>query len=219
MEAAKAVATEFVRRQPATAQIGVVAFSDGGLAVQLPTSDEEAILASIGRLRPERGTSLGEGIRAALSMLASGAGQGGPQPDAAQPPAEAYSAAAIVLLSDGENNVQPDPLELALAAGELGVRIYTVGVGTTAGTTLELEGFSVHSQLEPEVLQQIADLSGGAYYSAEDSQALSGVYDEVAAQLVVRPEQTEITAALAGLSLALLLAGGLCSFLWFNRLA
>jgi len=49
MEAAKAAARDFVERQPPSLQIGVVAFSDSGFAVQTPTNDQEAILAAIAR--------------------------------------------------------------------------------------------------------------------------------------------------------------------------
>src|SRR3990172_7746773 len=56
MEAAKAAAQEFVKRQRSGVIIGVVAFSDGGLAVQAPTSDQDAVLAAINRLSPNRGT-------------------------------------------------------------------------------------------------------------------------------------------------------------------
>ncbi|NTU78870.1 MAG: VWA domain-containing protein [Chloroflexales bacterium] len=223
LEAARAVARELVRRQPATALVGVVAFSDGGLAVQAPTRDQPAILAAIERLSPQRGTSVGEGIMAALNSIAAAGGEGpagtadGPTPTPL--PRGTYAPAAIVLLSDGENNAQPDPLAAAQAAAERGVRIYTVGVGSAAGTTLQLDGFSVHSRLEEEALRQIAQLTGGAYYGPQDSAGLRGIYDEVAARLVARPEATEVTALFVGAGLLLLLAGGLCSFLWFNRLA
>jgi Ca-activated chloride channel family protein len=66
MEAAKAAARAFVERQPPGVQIGIVAFSEGGFSVQTPTNDPEAILASIDRLTPQRGTSLGQGILASL---------------------------------------------------------------------------------------------------------------------------------------------------------
>lgn len=229
LEAAKAAARAFVERQPPTVRVGVVAFSDGGLAVQTPTASRPEILEAIERLQPQRGTSLGEGMRAALITIAADAAAAGgptaaPQPDPQGPddPAEAppaqYPSAAIVLLSDGENNARPEPLELALAAAELGVRIYTVGMGSAAGVTLELEGFSVHTRLDEAALQQIAQLTGGAYIPAEASLGLSALYDQLATALVVRAEPTEITAPLAGAALLLLLAGGLCSFVWFNRL-
>jgi len=220
MEAARAFARELVRRQPVTAQLGVVAFSDGGLAVQAPTHDRTLLLAAIDRLRPERGTSVGDGLRAALSAIA--AAQGDPAtapPDAGAPRPAPATPATIVLLSDGENNAQPDPRAVAMAAAERGVRIYTVGVGSATGATLQLDGFSVHSRLDEAALQQIAELTGAAYYGPQDSAGLGGIYDEIATRLVARAEPTEVTALFAGAGLLLLLAGGLCSFMWFNRLA
>lgn len=226
MEAARAAAKAFVERQPPTTQIGVVAFSDGGLAVQVPTSDQPTILAAIDRLTPQRGTSIGEGILAALNAIAANAGaqsaRSGSAPTAlpATPgPQEKYPSAVIVLLSDGENNGQPDPLDAAQAAAERDVRIYPVGIGSAAGATLQLDGFSIHTRLEEAALRQIAELTGGTYYSAQDSRDMRSIYDEVAARLVVRPEETEVTALFATAGMVFLLIGGMCSFIWFNRLA
>ena len=61
----------FVERQPPGVVIGVVAFSDGGFAVQAPTNDQAAVLAAIDRLTPQRGTSLGQGILASLDAIAA----------------------------------------------------------------------------------------------------------------------------------------------------
>ena len=71
MEAAKAAAREFVERQPPTVLIGVVAFSDSGFSIQVPTSDQALVLAAINRLAPERGTSLGRGILTSLTTIAA----------------------------------------------------------------------------------------------------------------------------------------------------
>jgi Ca-activated chloride channel homolog len=71
MEAAKAAAREFVQQQPLNVQIGVVAFSDSGFSVQVPTNDKEAVLASINRLAPKRGTSLANGILVSLNTIAA----------------------------------------------------------------------------------------------------------------------------------------------------
>lgn len=221
MEAAKAAARAFVERQPRSVQIGVVAFSESGLTVQPPTNDQQAIVATINRLSPQRGTSLGMGILAALDTLAK----------AAQPPERLYSnvtptpvpldangAAAIVLLTDGENTAPPDPLEAALAAAASGVRIYTVGIGSAAGVPLHINGFNVHTSLDEATLQQIAQLSEGAYYNATSPEDLQAVYENLDLRLVVRDEKTELTALLAGLGTLLLLTGGIGSLLWFGRM-
>ena len=62
MEAAKAAARAFVERQPTTVLIGVVAFSDSGFSIQVPTDDAVQVTAAIDRLAPERGTSIARGI-------------------------------------------------------------------------------------------------------------------------------------------------------------
>jgi Ca-activated chloride channel family protein len=221
MEASKAAAREFVQRQPPTVQMGVVAFSNGGLAAQVPTGDEAAVLAAIQRLTPQRGTSLAQGIVSALNAIAANAGateaRGG-APDAAETLSiPAGDSAVIVLLSDGENTDGSDPLEAAIAAAELGVRIFTIGLGSPAGATIELDGFSVHTQPNEAVLRQIAEITGGAYFSAQDQAALSAIYDEVVTELVVRPEEMEITSLLAGAGMLLLLLGGGLSLVWFGR--
>jgi len=227
MEAAKAAARDFVQRQPPGVQIGVVAFSDSGFAVQTPTNDQEAILASINRLTPTRGTSLANGILASLNAIAADVGQAPllysnltPEPTATPTPVPqgTYTPAVIVLITDGENTVSPDPLAAAQAAAERGVRIHTVGIGTAAGALLHIDGFTVHTQLDEAMLQQISQLTEGVYYNAENEQDLHTIYDNLDPQLVIKPEKMEVTSIFAGAGLLVLLIGGTFSFLWFSRL-
>lgn len=70
IEAAKVTAQKFVDSQPDGVLVGVVAFSDNGLSVQVPTNDKAAVIAAITRLTPTRGTSLASGISAALNTIA-----------------------------------------------------------------------------------------------------------------------------------------------------
>jgi Ca-activated chloride channel family protein len=228
MEAAKAVARDFVERQPPSVQLGVVAFSDGGLSVQAPTNDQEAVLASIDRLTPQRGTSLGQGILAALNTIAvDDAGQTpdldssltpGPTTTPTPVPEGAYQSAVIVLLTDGENTDAPDPLEAAQAAADRGVRIYTVGIGSAAGATLQINGFTVHTRLDEAMLQQISEIARGAYYRAENEEDLHSIYENLVTRLVIKPEKMEVTSIFAGASILVLLMGGTFSLLWFGRL-
>jgi Ca-activated chloride channel family protein len=229
MEAAKAAAREFVERQPATVQIGVVAFSDSGLAVQPPTNDQATVLAAINRLRPERGTSLAHGVVTALNTIFAEDEEStgerrysdlpvSPTPTPTPMPEGSYAPAAIVLFTDGENTAPPDPGEAVQAASDRGVRIYTVGIGSPQGTTLEVEGFMVHTQLDERALQYIAEETGGAYYNATSEENLREVYTSLEPELVVEPEEMEITALLAGASVLVWLVGGLYSLLWFGRL-
>jgi Ca-activated chloride channel family protein len=227
MEAAKAAAQAFVEQQPRSVQIGVVAFSDSGVTVQAPTNDRDVILAAIKRLKPERGTSLANGILAALKTIEAGDGPDTnfysnltpmPTPTPTAMPKGTYTSGMIVLLTDGENNVSPDPLEAAEAAAQRGVRIYTVGIGSVAGADVKLEGFTVHTQLDEDILQQISERTGGAYYNAGNEEDLRKVYNNINTQLVIKPEETEVTSVFAGAGILLLLMGATFSLLWFSRL-
>jgi len=229
MEAAKAAARAFIERQPASVQIGVVAFSDGGLSVQAPSNQQADVLAAISRLTPTRGTSVGQGILASLKVIA--AQEAGSNPDyytnrspSASPspsptpvPAGTHTSAVIVLLTDGENNQSPDPLQAAQAAADRGVRIYTVGVGSAAGADLKIDGFTVHTQLDEPTLQQISQISDGSYYKADNADQLHSIYDNLDSQLVLKPQATEITSIFAGASLLILLIGGVSSLAWLGR--
>lgn len=228
MDAAKAAARDFVQHQPLSIQIAVVGFSDNGFSVQPPTDDHDAILASINRLAPQRGTSLAHGIQASLSTISARAAPG-PRlysnlPPTATPtptpvPQGTFAPAVVVMLTDGENNEAPDPLLAAKAAADQGVRIYTVGIGSPTGTTLHINGFTVHTQLDEALLKQVAALTQGAYFHAQSAQDLLTIYDGLSPQLVVRPEKTELTGILAGAGSLVLLLGAAFSLLWFGRVA
>jgi Ca-activated chloride channel family protein len=130
---------------------------------------------------------------------------------------EDYSSAVVLLLTDGEDTGGQDPLEIAQVAAEAGVRIYPIGLGTAEGTVVQLEGFNILTQLNEPVLQEIAGLTNGLYYQAEDEEALQEVYQNVDLQLTIEGEKSEVTSLVAGFSLLFLLVGGLLSLFWFGR--
>jgi Ca-activated chloride channel family protein len=230
MEAAKAAAYDFVANQPSTVRIGVVSFSENGFTVQVPTDDQEVVLSAIGRLTPQRGTSLGYGIQVSLDAIAQAddtprfysnltpTPQGTPAPTPTPVPKGTHTSSVIVLLTDGENNTSPDPLTVAQTAADRGVRIYPIGIGSAAGSILHIEGFTVRSRLNEELLNQIAQLTDGTYYTAENEQELKSIYNNLNPQLVIKPEKTEVTSLLAGISIVFLLIGGAFSLVWFSRL-
>jgi Ca-activated chloride channel family protein len=225
MDAAKAAAKDFVSHQPASVVIGVVAFSDSGVAAQQPTNDQAAVVAAIDRLTPQKGTSVGRGIQASLDVIAAAAadpnyytlGTPAPTPSPTPVPAGTHAPAVIVLLTDGENNEQPDPAVAAQAAVDRGVRIFTIGIGSPGGADLDLNGFTVHTQLDEATLQQIADTTGGTYFGAADAASLLSIYDHLDTNLVVRQEDIELTAIVAAAGLVLLVLGGLASLRWLGR--
>jgi Ca-activated chloride channel family protein len=228
MEAAKAAARDFVLRQPSTIEIGVVAFSESGFTVQLPTFEQAEVLAAIDRLGPERGTSLARGIDASLYTIFVES-RIDPEADrysnltptaTATPtpmPEGVYAPAVIVLLTDGENTAPPDPLEAALTAADRGVRVHTVGIGSPEGIVLEVEGFSVLTRLDEPTLQMIADVTDGSYYNAMTEEELRSIYTNLDPELVIEPEPMEITSIFAGSSVLMLLVGGALSLVWFSR--
>ena len=177
LEAAKAAARDFVQNQPSSVQIGVVTFSDGGFATQAPTNDQGLVLAAINRLTLQKGTSLAHGIKSALSTinavtnpplsLSDRSQTGTPTATPSPVPKGSYTSAVIILLTDGENTQSPDPLASAQNAADRGIRIFTVGIGSSAGATLHLDGFTVRSRLDEQTLQQISQLTGGTYYNAQ----------------------------------------------------
>jgi Ca-activated chloride channel family protein len=227
MEAAKEAARQFVEKQPAGISIGVVVFSDGGISVQPPTDNREETFTTIDRLVPRRGTSIGNGILVALNTIAVDAGDppilntNDLSQDPAVAPVEApqgwYPSAVIVLFTDGENNQDPDPVMAAEVAADLGVRVYTVGVGTTAGATIEVEDMTVHTSLDETILQFIAFETGGIYYNAGNQEELDKIYGDLEPKLSIKPEEIEMTSVFAGLGMIVFLIGGLLSLLWFGH--
>jgi len=220
LDAAKAAARALVEDQPSAVQIGVVAFSNGGLIVQPPTDDQTAVFAAIDRLDPQGATSLAQGILTSLNAIA-----GEPisiDPEALQEgmPIEigSYPSAVVLLLTDGENTTAPDPLELAQLAAVAGVRIYPVGIGSPEGAVLQIDGYSILSQLDEATLQAIASLTNGSYYLAGDRESLQQIYKNVDLQLTISGDQMEVTALFGGIGLLFFLVGGALSLLWFGRM-
>jgi len=221
IEAAKAAARTFVENQPGAIEIGVVAFGSGGLVVQQPTNDQTAVLATIDRLSPQGGTSLGQGIFSALNAISGEAlafEELSPDDGGVSLQIDDYSSAVVVLLTDGENTGPPDPLEIAQAAADAGVRIYPIGIGSAEGSILEVDGFSILTQLNEGALVDIAAITNGAYFHAEDEETLNTIYKNVDLQLTIDGEKMEVTAILAGLGLLLLLLGGLLTLFWYGRM-
>ncbi len=230
LDAAKALATDFVQHQPPGIAIGIVAFSDSGIAVQAASTDQGEVLAAIKQLAPQKGTALGQGLQAALHVVAiAEAGSSvdyytsaSPAPSATPTPAPvapgSHASAAIVLLTDGENNENPDPLTIAQQAADLGIRVDTVALGTAQGADLNLNGFHVHSQLNEGLLQQIATLTAGTYFGTETTGSLADVYASIQPTLTVQPQTIELTGIAAGAALVLLAAGVVASLILLGRM-
>jgi len=236
MEAAKAAARAFVEKQNDTVKIGVVSFSGDASIVQSPTTDKGLVIAAINRLRPQRATAIGRAILVSLDAIFESMGSedalpssilqqqppsGAPRPSATPLPAYLqgqHAAASIVLLSDGQNNQFPAPLDVVDQAVSRGVRVYTIGVGSAAGTIVRLQGRAVRTALDEATLKKIADVTDGQYFNANTEADLRQVYENLTTQLVIRNEKTELTAYVTFAAAVLAVLAGAFSLLWFNRL-
>jgi len=245
IEASRQAARTFVEEQPSNVRIGVVVFAGSSAVAQQPTLERGEVYAAIDRFQTQLGTAVGSGLLTSLSavfedmqleidlpqveggMMFGGGRRGArdPQPD---PPTDrvpnpvepgSYESAVIVLLTDGQTTQGPDPLAAAQVAADLGVRVYTVGLGTEEGAVLRFFGRSMRVQLDEQTLVEIADITEGEYFRAGSESDLREVYRSLSSQLVLAREQTEITAIVAGIAGAFLLAAVVLSMLWFSRIA
>lgn len=219
LAAAQAAAVAFVQAQPDTVDIGVVAFDQGALTTRQPTADHDQAIASIKRLTVAGGTSLGQAILASLSTIV-GHSVALPDPDSDAPPPNLgyWGSATIVLLSDGEDTGGPDAVAAAGLAANAGVHIETIGVGTAAGTTIEVEGFQVATALNEDLLTEIAATTTGSYHRAEDAESLAGIYKSIDLRTTSEPKLVELTGVAVGLAILLLTIGGLLMISWFGRI-
>jgi Ca-activated chloride channel family protein len=203
-----------VAAQPDSVDIGVVAFERGALTTARPDADHSLALAAINRLKVSGGTSLATAITASLSAITGKPvtiGRDGTAPDIGY-----WPSATIVLFSDGQNQ-GPDVEPAAAVAQRANVHIHTVGVGTTAGATVEVDGYHLQTSLDQDTLTSIAQTTGGAYHPAADAARLDGIADTIDLRLTVSDEPLPLAGGLIWLALALLTAGAALTVLRSGR--
>jgi len=162
--AAKAVAAEFIQERPDD-RIAIVLFAKQAFT-QCPLTIDHSILlellrgVEIGLADPDA-TAIGQALAAALNRLKS---------------SESKSK-VVILLTDGENNYGLPPTTAAEAAEALGVRIYTIGVGShgTAPTRMQ----NVKVSIDEELLKDIAASTGGTYFRATNNDKLRNIFSEI----------------------------------------
>jgi Ca-activated chloride channel family protein len=236
IEAAQAAARDFVREQPADVRLGIVSFAGTALLIQPPTHDKEELIAAIDRLQLDRHTAIGSGIIMALATLypdegidletmvlgprAGGSGKKNKNaPKEVRPvPPGSNPNAAIILLTDGRRTTGPDPLDAARLAASHGVRVFTVGFGSTQGGPVAFEGYSIYMMYDEETLKAIAQLTNAEYFHAASSEELKKIYDTLTSRFVMEKTQTEITAFFALAGAVLVLAAAAVSLARSNRI-
>lgn len=130
-----------------------------------------------------------------------------------------YQSAVVILLTDGATTVGPDPIAAGRLASEYGVRVFTVGFGSTEGDVVDFGGRSMRAQLDAESLQSIADLTRAQYFEAQSAADLNKVYSSLSTKLVSEKKLTEIAFLFAGIGALVALIGAGLSVLWFGRVA
>jgi Ca-activated chloride channel homolog len=169
------------------------------------------VKAAIDSMESSGGTATGEAIATATSALRRTAG-----------PGERPPPAAILLLSDGKSTSGRDAAAAARAAARLKVPVYTVVLGTDQGTiTVPRDGGGTATRPVPpdaESLAEIARVSGGKAYTAQTASGLKDIYESLGSQLGHENQKREITSAVTGGGLVLMLVGVAMSLRWFGRL-
>lgn len=173
LEAAKVVAADFVAGRT-NDRVGLVAFA-GQAFTQAPlTVDRGVVSGLLGELGVgmiEDGTAVGMGLATAVKRLQ----------------ASAAASQVVVLLTDGRNNRgEIGPVTAAQMAQALGVRVYTIGVGTQGTARVPMadgmggqQYVTVPVDIDEATLRQVADGTGGRYYRATDNESLAAIYAEI----------------------------------------
>jgi len=173
LEAAKTVAADFVtgRRND---RIGLVAFA-GQAFTQAPlTIDYDVITTLLAELQSgmiEDGTAVGMGLATAVKRL------------------QASNAASkvVILLTDGRSNSgEIGPVTAGQMAQALGIRVYTIGAGAIGTARIPVDDplrgrvyATMRVDVDEETLREIADLTGGRYFRATDTESLATIWDEI----------------------------------------
>jgi Ca-activated chloride channel homolog len=216
LAAARRAALSFVQVQPGSVDIGVVAFEEGALTTAFPSADHSVAEDAVGRLRVAGGTSLGSAIIASLSAITHK--RIVLKPGGAVPNIGYWPSATIVMFTDGQDEGEGVNFNTAAAVAEkAGVRIDTVGVGTSAGTTVEASGYRLFTALNPANLTSIAKTTGGSYYPASDASKLDHIASTIDLRLTVANRRVPLAPPLIGLALLLLAAGAVTSIVRSGR--
>ena len=157
-------------------RIGLVVFA-GNSFVQLPiTTDYVSAKMFLGSISTEsipiQGTAIGDAISTALRSFS----------------AQSDRSRAIIVITDGENH-EDDPVAAASQAAEMGVRVFTIGIGSPEGKMIpfegdylrDKEGNPVVTRLDEAVLQDVAAAGKGLYVRAGNSEfGLNPIIEEIA---------------------------------------
>jgi Ca-activated chloride channel homolog len=167
-DAAREVVEDFIS-QRVSDRIGLVVFAAQSFMLCPLTLDYDILRDLLGQAwesRVDDGTAIGSAIATAVNRLRN---------------SDAKSR-IVILLTDGMNNSgNIDPLTAARIAATMGVKIYTIGVGTEGQSWMKMNGntFPVETHIDEASLKQVAQMTGGKYYRAKNKEELQGIYTEI----------------------------------------
>ena len=171
---AKDVIQRFLDQRVAD-RIGLVVFASSAYIASPPTLDHSFVRRNLDRLDVlnEQGTAIGSALSAAINRLRE----------------LKSKSRIIILMTDGQNNAgKVTPLTAADAAATLGVKVYTIGVGThgTAPMPVGLDPFTgrLHYQnvpvdIDEATLKEVSARTGARYYRADSTETLRNIYQEI----------------------------------------
>ena len=174
LEALKEVATDFVA-QRAMDRLGLVIYAGEAYSPVPLTTDQSLLSQQISALHHEMlegGTAIGMGLSTAVNRLVESTAK----------------SKVIILLTDGENNGgMVDPVQAAELAASLGIKVYTIGLGTNGMASTPVmkdpRGNLIYQPrpvtIDEELLQRIASITGGQYFRATDNESLVQIYDSI----------------------------------------
>jgi Ca-activated chloride channel family protein len=202
--AARSAARNLINGLPQNAKLGLVSFARDVRVLQAPTDDRAAFNNALTHLTLRGGTTLGTAIDRAVASLR-----------ASHP---SLKGRAIVVISDGKSTEgKRSPIAAARAAKALGVRVFTVSLGTAGGTITE-NGKTVSVPPDPTTLRRVAAASGGRFYRATDAKALEHAYSDIGSAVRPQHKKRDISFAFIGAAMALMAGSSLLSLAWFRRL-
>jgi Ca-activated chloride channel homolog len=167
-EASREVVNDFIKQRKSD-RIGLVAFAAQSFTLCPLTLDYDMLSEFVDKAwesRIDDGTAIGSAIATSVNRLRD---------------SEAKSK-IIILLTDGMNNRgNIDPITASKLAQTLGVKIYTIGVGTEGRAPMMLEGQMVWTEthIDEETLREVARNTNGQYYRATNADELKDIYDEI----------------------------------------
>ena len=175
LEALKKVAVDFVDRRP-NDRIGIVVYAGESFTQTPITSDKGIVKRTISELKwgqLEGGTAIGMGLGSAVNRLKESTAK----------------SKVIILLTDGVNNTgNIDPRTATELAKELGIKTYTIGIGTNGMAdfpysrdprTGKLQFRKQQVEIDEALLKEIASETEGKYFRATDNTSLKKIYDEI----------------------------------------